>query len=412
MIFNGVKNMFLKTKKPNFLNEPISGFWLGPSTVTCSDGTILLAADCMEKSDGVKFSALWRSFDNGETWQKQGEFEHCETYDGGMRRDGYGGLYKDPKTGNVFYFGNEVYWDNDELDSTWRCRKPYYRISDDCGRTWSVKRFMIQSGSDEDGAYDETHFMRGVVFGRNMATTVVSKAAALSDGSMLLGVQRQIPEGAVNAGPTGMGFLQAGAMKGRWDEKNARFVWEFGDWVGMPFEITTRGLYEPSLAELPNGDVFMLCRGSNYTRSDDIIGCKFYCVSKDGGMHWNESKPLLYDTGDVMFSSSCSTKLVSHSNGKLYFIGVINDKNPRGNLPRYPLCVAEIDQTTLTVKKNTVFVIDTKPDDMDDTAGLPVDFSNHWACEDERTGDLIVMAPFRPDLSRLDGHLIFYRISV
>jgi len=403
--------MFLKTKKSAFLNER-EGFWLGPSTVTCTDGTLLLAADCMEKSDGVIYSVLWRSFDNGETWQKQGKFEHCEAYDGGMRRDGYGGMYADPETGTVFYFGNEVYWDNDELDSTWRYRKPYYRISDDCGHTWSDKQFMVQNGSDEDGAYDETHFMKGVTFGRNMATTVVSKVAALSDGSILLGMQRQIPEGAVNAGPTGMGFLEAGAMKGRWNPKTNRFDWTFGDWTGLPFEITTRGLYEPSLAELPNGDIYMLCRGSNYTRSDDIIGCKFYCVSKDGGMRWSESKPVLYDTGEIMFSSSCSTKLVSHSNGKLFFVGVINDKNPRGNLPRYPLCVAEIDQNTLTVKKDSVFVIDTKPDDMDDTNTLPVDFSNHWACEDESTGDLIVMAPFRPDLSRLDGYLNYYRISV
>lgn len=403
--------MYLKTKKNAFLNER-EGFWLGPSTVACSDDTLLLAADCMEKSDGVKYSVLWRSHDNGETWQKQGEFEHCEAYDGGMRRDGYGGMYKDQKTGIIFYFGNEVYWDNDELDSTWRYRKPYYRISDDCGRTWSDKRFMIQSGSDEDGAYDENHFMRGVIFGRNMATTVVSKVAALSDGSILLGMQRQVPEGAVNAGPTGMGFLEAGAMKGRWNAETNRFDWTFGDWVGLPFELTTRGLYEPSLAELPNGDIFILCRGSNYTRSDDIIGCKFYCVSKDGGLHWSTPKPVLYDSGEIMFSSSCSTKLVSHSNGKLYFVGVINDKNPRGNLPRYPLCVAEIDQATLAVKENSVFVIDTKPDDLDDVDKLPVDFSNHWACEDERTGDLIVMAPYRPDLSRLDGYLNYYRISV
>ena len=404
--------MFLKTKKTNFLNEPGPGFWLGPSTVACDNGELLLNADCMEKSDGVKYSALWRSPDNGGTWRKQGEFEHCEAYDGGMRRDSCGALYKDPRTGKLFSFGNELYWDNDSIDSTWRCRKPYYRMSDDCGRTWSEKQFIIQSGSDEDGAFDENHYLKGVRFGQNMAMMVVTKVIDLSDGSILAGIQRQVPAGAGNAGPTGMGFLEAGAVKGRWNEKTGRFDWMFGDWAGLPFEITTRGLYEPSLAELPNGGIFMLCRGSNYKREDDIIGCKFYCVSKDGGLTWSEPKPLFYDTGEIMFSSSCSTKLISHSNGKLYFVGVINDKNPRGNLPRYPLCVAEIDQTTLTVKKSSVFVIDTKPEDLDDAETMPVDFSNHWACEDERTGDLIVMAPYRPDPCRFDGHLNFYRISL
>ena len=113
-----------------------------------------------------------------------------------------------------------------------------------------------------------------------------------------------------------------------------------------------------------------------------------------------------------MFAYSCSPRLLSHSGGKLYFIGVINAQNPRGNLPRYPLCAAEIDQTTLTVKKDSVFVIDTKPDDLDDTQGFPVDFSNQWSYEDEHTGDLIVMAPFRPELDRFDGYLNTYRIGM
>ncbi len=403
--------MYLKTKKENFLDEPVSGFWLGPTTADLGGGEILLCADCMEKSDGVKFSALRRSYDSGESWNKQGEFEHCATYEGGMRRDGYGALYKNPKSERIFYFGNELYWDNDKLDSTWRCRKLYYRISEDRGHSWSDKRHIVQSGSDEFGAFDDDHYMKGVTFGQNMAG-IYSQPVRLSDGSIVLGVQRQVPEGAVNAGPTGMGFLEAGALKGRWDEKAVRFHWEFGDWVGLPFEITTRGLYEPALAELPDGRVLMVCRGSNYKREDDLVGCKFYCVSKDGGLHWNEPKPLYYDTGEIMFASSCSPRLLSHSGGELYFIGVINTQNPRGNLPRYPLCAAEIDQTTLTVKKNSVFVIDTKPDDLDDTQGFPVDFSNHWSYEDEHTGDLIVMAPFRPELDRFDGHLNTYRIGM
>ena len=114
-----------------------------------------------------------------------------------------------------------------------------------------------------------------------------------------------------------------------------------------------------------------------------------------------------------MYSSSCSSKLVSHSNGKLYFVGIINSENPKGNLPRYPLCIAEINQQSLRVIKESVFVLDTKPDGMDDTLpeSYPVDFSNHWAYEDEK-GRIVVIAPFRPDLCTFNGVLNRYEISV
>lgn len=409
-------------KQTDFLPNAGSGFWLGPTTAICprtdiaGGGDMLLAADCMEKSDGVKYSKLYRSTDEGRTWAEQGLLEHCRVYDrlGSVRRDGYGGLYADELSGLMFYFGGELFWERDKLDSTWRERKLYYRVSYDNGFTWSDKIFIIQKGSDQNGIpYDAVHYMKDVVFGRNMAAMVISRILRLDDGSIIIGIQSQIADENGEAGPTGMGYLQCGALKGRWIEDTQRFEWEFGQWVKLPLSISTRGIYEPAHALLPDGRILMVCRGSNYTKEDQIIGCKFMALSGDKGMSWSNPEPLVYDDGSTMYSSSCIPKVIKHSNGKLYFVGVICKENPKGNLPRYPLCIAEIDQKSCRVIKRSVFVVDTKPEDFDDTfpGALPVDFSNHWVYED-KAGHLIVMAPYRPDLTQIGGYLNRYEVTL
>ena len=199
--------MILLNKKTDILNQS-GGFWLGASVARSplseTDGTQnwILVADCMEKSDGVKFSKRFRS-DNGSDWIEQAFFEHCQPYDEGknIQRDGYGALYADDELKRIFYFGTELYWENDHGE----------------------------------------------------------------------------------AGPTGMGYLQCGALIGRWNEAENRFSWDFGDWVTVPLEVSTRGLYEPSHALLPDGRILMVCRGSNYTKEDSIIGCKFFAVPKTEG---------------------------------------------------------------------------------------------------------------------------------
>jgi hypothetical protein len=66
------------------------------------------------------------------------------------------------------------------------------------------------------------------------------------------------------------------------------------------------------------------------------------------------------------------------------------------------------------VIKDSVTIIDTKPEGVDDTlAGLyPVDFSNHWAYEERESGNIIVLTPFRPDLTRFDGCINRYEINL
>lgn len=69
--------------------------------------------------------------------------------------------------------------------------------------------------------------------------------------------------------------------------------------------------------------------------------------------------------------------------GKLYWFGNITPTPPNGNLPRYPLYLAEVDETVPALKKDTLTVID----DYDKVNDSPaIQFSNFRILENRETG--------------------------
>ena len=177
-----------------------------------------------------------------------------------------------------------------------------------------------------------------------------------------------------------------------------------------------RGVFEPTFARLGGNRFMMIMRGSNMG-APQMTGQKFFSVSDDNGMHWSCPKPLTYDDGSTMYSSSSVPKVLAHSNGKLYYIGVITEGNVSGNLPRYPLCIAEVDKERCCILRDTVTVIDTeRPFHRRQLANAGrrmqvVDYSNHGIFEDS-AGRIIVYAPFRTDLSLWEGVLNRYEITL
>ena len=120
-------------------------------------------------------------------------------------------------------------------------------------------------------------------------------------------------------------------------------------------------------------------------------------VSQDGGLSWSPVTDLRYDTGE-QFYSPCSMPATTRSGktGKLYFIGNITDTPPRGNGPRYPLVIAEIDEDMPALKKDTLTVIDDrepeteaptmglwgKPFENRETLDLELFLTRHWTHAD------------------------------
>lgn len=57
---------------------------------------------------------------------------------------------------------------------------------------------------------------------------------------------------------------------------------------------STRGTIEPTLAEMPDGRILMVMRGSNGGSKDPefkIPGYRWHSVSSDGGYHWTKPQP-------------------------------------------------------------------------------------------------------------------------
>lgn len=389
-------------------------FILGPSVAYCPNSEeMLLNADLFNASDSNTGSMLWRSFDQGHTWQEQGLIEKSYVYDfrNSWVKSGYGSIYTDKVANVMVYFANDTYWEENKLASLWRMRTLYYRLSFDNGNTWTDKKYIIQKGAE----YNATHFIKDVEFKKNMAAMVTPFVVRAQDNTLLVSVQIQMlnDDGTI-LNPTGMGCMKAGALKATWNKSTLEYEWELGQYVTVGLEDSVRGLYEPTFGLLDNNKVLMIMRNSNYRQSDKIIGAKFYSVSHDNAITWSSPQILTYDDDTIMYSSSCIAKLLNHSNGNLYYIGVINDENPQGNLPRYPLCIAKVDKNSLKIIKHSVTIIDTKRKNHETSVKTSnvVDYSNQGIYEDRETGNIIVLAPYREDLTQYRSYLNKYTIEV
>jgi hypothetical protein len=96
---------------------------------------------------------------------------------------------------------------------------------------------------------------------------------------------------------------------------------------------------------------------------------------------------LTYDDGSEFYSPSSYSRLIrSSKTGKLYWIGNITADPPNGNLPRYPLVIAQVNETTPTptLIKSTVTKIDDRQSDEPTTVAL----SNFNVYDDRETGAL------------------------
>ncbi len=155
-------------------------------------------------------------------------------------------------------------------------------------------------------------------------------------------------------------------------------------WNGVEYELSyskpvvindtmsSRGVCEPCCAQLKSGRIIVIFRGSNVISKEwntrinpSALPCKWFTYSDDNGKTFSPAMPLTFDTREVVYSSATMPYLFrSSKNGKLYWIGNITDPlKTEGNYPRYPLHIAEVDETYGCLKKETLTVIDTKRED-------------------------------------------------
>ena len=129
----------------------------------------------------------------------------------------------------------------------------------------------------------------------------------------------------------------------------------------------------------------LVLRGSNDARPQ-LPSWRWVSFSEDGGWKWSDPAPWTYDDGQSFYSPSACSQLLPHSSGRLFWLGNINPENPRGNRPRYPFMLGEVDRRSGLLIRRTVKMVDTLQPGEDPLLTL----SNFHAREDRQSQEICV----------------------
>ncbi len=239
---------------------------MGGSYYTGATGLDLVSVHShTSRSDTVDVAYVRRSPDNGRTWSEvvawPMSFDHS---DGTGRRHVRGG-YVDPQSGRYIQVWTEGVLPNDDPLEGMRQWKLHYSVSQDGGATQLVDEQIVHTGE----GYDEVHHLPGVTVGRNCAMIGDLGEVPLtrSDGVILVPVQSS-PTGAdgmyENPG-AGFTYTDCLLLMGTW-RGDGGLDWTCSERVVGDPQRSTRGLIEPTIAELADGRILMVMRGSNDAR--------------------------------------------------------------------------------------------------------------------------------------------------
>lgn len=180
---------------------------------------------------------------------------------------------------------------------------------------------------------------------------------------------------------------QCALLMGTWSEDNT-LHWQLGNAVPYDFQTTSRGLCEGTVAELADGRLVMILRGSNDAWPEKP-GYKWVSFSEDAGMNWSPAEPLKCEDGTLLESSATGSALFrSEKNGKLYWIGNLcrTGERANGNWPRSPLYIAEVQEEPFCLIRSSITVIGERAPHEDQR----VQHSNFKFYQDRETGDVVL----------------------
>jgi len=267
----------------------------------------------------------------------------------------------------------------------------FVRVSNDFGLTWgNPKLLRYEEGADFD---PREPLKKGYLENNN--AYFGQKIIRHSNGTLIFAVcATRMPRDAADPNPKRIAVWDTPAdsrnigslcFAGRWNSAKSDYDWTAGKPVWVPRHVSSRGLMEPDVAELKDGRVLVVWRCSNAGIDPaQEPGRKRFSVSTDGGLTLSPVAELKYDDGSRFYSPSSYHVLLRHSvNGKLYWFGNLSASSTSGNEPRYPLVIAEVEETIPAPKKATVTTIDDRrPEDP-----RPVSLSNFAVIENRETHD-------------------------
>lgn len=268
--------------------------------------------------------------------------------------------------------------------------KMWYRVSTDGGKTYGELRPIVQQGE----GYSPMHPIEYVWVGRNSFcyATIPGIMLKLSNGQIFFPCYYAPldSEGNYYNPLNAYTFSWVCGIIGTWNEAGDDLVWDVSEPVKLTPEQSSRGADECAVIELAGkpGHLAMVIRASNQPNPDGRIPAyKWKTLSTDYGKTWSPCEPFTFDDGQPFLSpSACCSFIRSSRTGKCYWVGNISRTLPRGNSPRYPLVIGEVDEDTLCLRRSTVTIID------DRQPGEPADLqlSNYNLLEDEKTGEFVL----------------------
>ncbi len=257
---------------------------------------------------------------------------------------------------------------NDKTVEQHEAQKLVLQGSPDAGRTW--------------GPAEE------LAFGNDIVCFTLMK---LQDGKLFWIIEENRPElsGLRGIKPDAI-FFVCRSWRGTWRPDRSGVDWEQGGLIQIPHEMGSQGVGEPQACQLPDGRIVVILRQSIVLPGQDSPGyplVKLISVSDDGGKSWSEAKPLTFDDGKYAYSStSFASCFRSSKNGRVYVIlNILNGPN-EGCLPRNVLHLAEIDQNTLAIKRETVTVVEEVHEEHTHVVG----YSNWAQFEDRESKNLVL----------------------
>jgi len=337
--------------------------------------------DVKRRSDVSESTLIQFSDDGGLSWGSDRPWWTLQETDNGMLNRHARGMFYDPKADKTIFFWCQGVFAPGVAEGVMHNNTIHYAVSEDACRSFSKEGQLINEGCE----YDSGHPLPGIEVGKAhyMMGDLGSYPLLLGDGTILLPFQlSQVDSDGMHTNPGGgYTYHDSAIMIGQWQD-DGDIAWTMSGRIEADPATSTRGMLEPTLAELEDGTILAVMRGSN--GPEGIIPSYRWCAfSKDKGRSWSKPEPWSYSGGEKFFSpSSCSQLL---SNGKrLFWIGNITPENPRGNEPRYPLVAGEVDMQTGLLLKDTIIEIDTKQAQEDPHLTL----SNLYARFDRQSGDI------------------------
>ncbi|MBM3764955.1 MAG: exo-alpha-sialidase [Acidobacteria bacterium] len=326
------------------------------------------------KSDLIDVSFVRTSADNGRTWSAPVTEPTGEKRATGTWRKHQRAGFIDPRSKRLIEFWMEAVLPSDDPLEGLRNYSIYYKI--DGGPTTQ----LIARGGDS------LHPLPGLELGRNgvMLGDNGSVPITAPNGDVLVPVEMfPAKDGKLFNPGGGYTWSDTAVAHGRWN--GPRLEWTLSNIVQGDPARTTRGMVEPTIAFVDSRRVLMIMRGSN-DKNPKAPGVKWTSLSTDGGKTFPEPKPWTYDDGSAFFSPSACSRLITHSNGRLYWLGNITPENPRGNRPRFPFVFGEVDKTTGLLRRATMREIDTRRAGEDEILSL----SNFYAHEDRESKEIVL----------------------